>query len=125
MRVPAVHITEEAVFQVFSKILLEYNIGKNDRKKLALAFLEQAKPYAITHRSLEINSQYLEKKTEKIKVSNTNDTVVFSKMVVIIRKKLKHVGVKPIKEGDRDWGLVKELSELANEFSKEFNLERT
>lgn len=70
-----------------------------------------------------MSNDKLMKKVAQVKSSNRTDATMFSSMLSMKRKQMKHRGIIPINPGDREWGMIKEICALATEFCNEFNLD--
>lgn len=112
MRNPSIHIDKKT----FLALIKKFGIEDTDR------FFNEARKYSLDNRSVTVTNDKLMKITEKVTQSNKGDTSMMADILYSVRIKLKHRGVKKITQNDRDWLQVKNLSKLANQFSKEFEL---
>lgn len=74
-------------------------------------------------RSVSITNEKALRNINRLTVSNKGDTSLASEIIYSVRVKMKHIGVTRIKEGDRDWLQLKELTKLLNNFCSTFNIE--
>lgn len=120
MRDPSIHIKESDLFEILE-----------DYKKLfpgstfhafTQDLMMKCKKRSCSHRSMVATNQKQRKKIEQLEQSHKSDADLVAKIIYATRIKLKHRGVKQIKENDRDWPLVKELANLCNQFCTEFNM---
>lgn len=118
MRDPSIHIKESDLKKILSKHL------EHGYKDLAKIITKEAKQYSCEQRVVQVSTQYLEKKTKKILTSSKMDANLVSEIIHKIRLKNKHRGVKRIQEDSKEWGQVKELAKVCNQFSEEFDLEK-
>lgn len=120
MRKASLHITEDTLV----KLLSEYDESLSEKKitKLAHYLLTRGSKYSLSHRMVYVSNDKLLKKSEKLKLTNTSDAGVFSQLLVVHRRALKHRGIMQIKPGDNEWFMIKEITSQATEFSNEFGL---
>lgn len=110
MREPSIHITKSKFIQ-----LLKKNPPENTMTWVS-KFFEQARGSSVDHRSLIINNK---KKAEKIveRVSQPIEQAnLLADIIYSTRVKLKHIGVLKIKQTDNQWGPLKQLVEVVNQF---------
>lgn len=62
------------------------------------------------------------KKVEMASRSYKADAQLFSKVLVSLRKSKKHKGINIIKEGNKEWNIIKEVTALATGFCRDFEL---
>lgn len=114
-RQASLHITEEALAKILSKVL-----GGKNNKAYAKAILEESKSMSIPHRSLLVTNDKLDKKVEKLKMNSRSSAYLFSETLSMLRKKAHHKGITAIKPGESEWLMIKEVSNLAKDFCREF-----
>jgi hypothetical protein len=152
MRKPSLHITEELLAKVLEdlfggdtfhsirdlrtkkviilgKLEIEINKGDNESKllnskKLARSILTLGKRYTPTNRKLFLNNTKTEKKASKIVASDSKDALLFSNLLTMLRKQMKHRGVMVIDMGSKDWPQIKTITALASDFCEEFELDK-
>lgn len=122
-RIPSIHIREDILTQVLSSLSTKYNIKQNSIELLAKDIAIACKPYSSTHRKVEVRDTKLLNKATRVGSSNLKGAMLFNKLLTLSRQKLKHVGVVPLTPDHRDWPVLKNLVELANQFAVEFQLE--
>ena len=124
-RVASIHISEQELSNILKTLLnVSGSSVKWDTDSLSKAIVKRAKNKSLSHRSISVTNDKLQKKTEKVKLTNLSDTAKFAKLLTLVRQKLKHRGVKPIKAGDPDWLLLKSIASNANQFQAEFELKK-
>ena len=116
-REPSIHITETQFRRVIRKILVVTN------SELEEIFINCSK-YQLTTRKLNLTNERVEKKAKMLISSDKGDAQVFANLLFHVRKQLKHRGITAIKEGTRDWLILKEVCKLANEFCESFRLDK-
>tara|TARA_R110001599_G_scaffold15757_1_gene65330 strand:+ start:3580 stop:4449 length:870 start_codon:yes stop_codon:yes gene_type:complete len=121
-RTPSLHINIKSLIQVLEKLLDRDNSLKYDSEILADRIMIAAKPLSITNRGVSISNQFQARRVNKILKSGLQETFLFNKLLSMTRKQRRHVGVKEIKEGDRNWGLIKEATACAADFCNDFDL---
>lgn len=124
-RVPSVHITEEILARLISKFLTQQ--GSNRvvlAKDLAVFLVKEGRGYTLRHRSILHPNLKVQKTTNRIISSPKALAFEFSTLLTLARKKLKHQGLKVIKEGDGvQWQFIVEAAGLATQFCKDNDLE--
>lgn len=124
MRNPSVHITESDLVEVLNRIKGIEEVKYNSNK-LAAHILRLSKGRSATNRALKISQERIERRVNKILKSSIGDALLFSNLLNMVRQtKFKHRGIVKIDEGHKDWPLLKELSEIALDFCKAFNLSK-
>lgn len=112
-RDPSIHIRLSSL----KRILSEYEGGD----ELALEILKRSKSRSVPHRGI---IDFKHKSSSKIVSSANEDAYLFSEILLTFRKSLKHRGLDKIIPGHRDWLTLKAITELANRFSEEFDLNK-
>lgn len=117
-RDPSIHIKKSDLIKVLTKIMPQpLNI-----EDMANIIFKLSRPYALNTRSIHITSDRTEKKAQKILASSTKDADLMARIIYSVRISLKHRGVVQIKPTARDWGQVKEIASMANNFALDFKL---
>lgn len=122
MREPSVHISHKNLVLVFKKIFKEEVFTHNSLNALATQVLTIAKPYSINNRTIIPNTKKVEKEVNKVLRSSRLDADLMANLIVSVRRKLKHRGIQQILPNSKDWNLVKNITQNANNFCDEFNL---
>lgn len=117
-RDPSIHIKESEL----RKILNE-GLGKGVSINVE-GILKKARKKSCNNRSVSITNDKLDKKVTKILKSRADDVHVFNNILFMVRKRAKHFGFRKVEENSRDWGLLKEITSLALDFTNEFHLDR-
>lgn len=117
-REPSIHITKSKFIQ-----LLRKHPPENTLDWVSVIF-EEARGSSLDHRSLILNNnrqaqKVVERVSQPIAQANLLADIIYS-----TRVKLKHVGVLKIKQTDNQWGAVKQLVEVVNQFCDSYNLEQ-
>lgn len=120
MREPSLHIK----YRDLEKILKDLLPKGVDYAGFTKRVFIEARPYSVNTRSFQVTSERGEKKAKKILASSTKDADLMARMVYAVRIKLKHRGVQHIKPTSRDWGTVKELAKLGNDFCLDYSLDK-
>lgn len=114
MRDPSIHVKKSDFKQVIKSM---FDISNKDIDLLVL----ELRKYSCDQRSVAPSNKKLTVTTKRTLESNKGDAMLVSELIYSVRISLKHKGVKRIKEGDRDWLMVKELAGLCNNFSNDFD----
>jgi hypothetical protein len=117
-REPSIHITEKNLIKIFNELMPK----GVDTVGLVKQILTQGRKYSLTKRNILVNSKKVEKKMDKLILSDLEQAQLFSQLLIMTRKKNKHRGVAIIKPGSKDWSSIKECTKLANDFCEEFEL---
>jgi len=119
-REPSIHITKKDFFNLMKELM---PIGV-DIEGLTNKFFFIAKPYSLHTRTISISTEHMEKKAKRLVQSSRRDADLLAQLIYATRKRMKHRGITPIKVGSRDWGVLKEITAHALNFTNEFNLTR-
>ena len=122
MRDPSIHITKSVLKNIIDN-MFKPDSGI-DTKGITNLIFKQAKAHSLHTRSITVSTDRLEKKAQKLIQSSRRDADLLADVIYARRKLLKHRGIAPIKPGSRDWGILKEMTAHALDFSNEFNLTR-
>ncbi len=110
----------------FMKLLEGFEKDGYIRMKAKYQFVDllfqKASSLAPTTRKINITNDRLEKKVTMLTSSIKGDALTFAKILVMTRKRRKHVGIQIIKEGSREWLMLKEVTKLANDFAEAWEL---
>lgn len=64
----------------------------------------------------------MQQKSDKIKLIGRSETGIFAQILLLMRRKLHHKGLKLIGPNDPEWLNLKETCKLATEFGNEFGI---
>lgn len=115
-RIPSIHITQ-GVLRDILKVHLPFDVDN-----LVKEIMQAGKLYPLNHRKILATNQNLAKKAEKLNLSHTDKAMLFSQVLTMCRKQLRHVGINIIKPGSKDWLMIKEGAKLALSFCEDFDL---
>jgi len=118
-REASIHITKSDLIKVLEKLTTIKNV-----EIIADKIFHIAKPYSIHTRTITISNERMEKKAEKLIKSSRRDADFLAQLIYATRKRMKHRGITQTKVGSRDWGILKEITAHALDFTNEFNLTR-
>lgn len=120
MRNPSLHILKSD----FVKVLA--SCGVKDAEALASEVMRKAVPYHVKNRSMvRISSTAVAKKVEKVvQASSGVDVAMFNRILTEERISMGHKRIRPVRKGDPDYGMMREIAEMASEFIKMFELEK-
>lgn len=120
MRDPSLHIKRSDLINIISTLLPDsYN-----HEIFVDRLIKLSAPHSVSSRSIHVPNNRIEKKVNKLIQSSRLDGDMFSNLLYLIRKKLRHVGVTQAKPGSKDWEAIKECAANAIEFCSEFDLEK-
>lgn len=123
-RDPSIHVSKSSFIKVFSELDICGELSKKEIRLLVDNLFLSLRNKSLTHRCINISNDKLLNKSERLNNSKLNDASLFSKLLTIHRRKLKHRIVTPIGPGDRDWLQLKTITKQALEFCKEFELSK-
>lgn len=112
-RDPGIHLKESDLLKYLSRYYPTIDSQK---------FVAGLKVYGTPHRLVVVSDDFIEKKVENMASSKRLDASIFAKVLYLYRKKLRHVGVQPIKPTSRDWVMVKKITKIAIEFCDIYKL---
>ena len=115
-RDPSIHIR----LSHFTKVWAEAGLDTSE----VIQFFEACRKASCDNRSITITNDKLKKDASRMVTSNKGDTALLAEVIYSVRIKKKHRGVSKIKEGDRDWLQLKQLTKLINEFCTSFDIEK-
>ena len=123
MRDPSLHIKRSDLVKVLGKIF-KSNAGI-DIQGLSNTLIELGKPYAASSRVFVITNERQEKRMAHIVSASRQDANMMANYLFLVRRKLKHRGIQLIKPSSKDWDLIKELANNANNFCNEFDVTKS
>lgn len=122
-RTPSLHISIDSLVEVLKTIRELDDSVKYNEKSLAKQILKRGKGLSITGRAVTISNQYQDRKVTKILKAGLKETNEFNRTLSMVRRTMKHRGIQDIKEGDRNWAQLKEVTKLAVSFCNDFGLD--
>jgi hypothetical protein len=100
-------------------------MGHYQATEFATDIFRRAKAHSLHTRSMTISTERLEKQGEKLLKSSRGDADLFARLIYTVRiNKYRHRGIDPIKPASKDWGVIKEVTAHALDFSNQFILTR-
>lgn len=116
MRDPSIHVRKSDLSRV-----LKSHFGSIPNKALDEIVIELRK-VSCDNRAVSITNDKVKKDVSRVLKSNKGDSNMMADIIYSVRIKLKHRGITKLRESDRDWLQLKELTKLVNQFCEEFNL---
>lgn len=123
-RDPSLHIKRSDLLKILRE-LFPTNAIKWDYNEMVDSIIQKAKTYSATNRGILLSQDKVEKKANFIVKSSRKDAYTLSKVLLMVRRKLGHKGLRLITQESKEWSLVKSITELANNFCTEFELGKT
>lgn len=122
-RIPSLHITSNDLSKVLDRVIrvLELDIDI-PTSILVKHIMSEGKTHSLSNRNLLVDTKKIAKKVTQLAISPLEDALLFSKYLQLIRKKYYHVGINIIKEGNKEWATLKEVTKLAITFAEDFDL---
>lgn len=117
-REPSIHITARRLSIILTEVM---PVGVNILG-LTKEILVRARPYSLNQRVVLTTTEKIEKKVGKILSSPSEDANLMARIIFMVRKKLKHVGITQIKPASKDWAQVKTITAQATEFCIDMDL---
>ena len=116
MREPSIHITKSQ----FEEILNTLEVNNFPVE----AFFVIARKEAINHRAVLVSNNKNTKRVNNILLASKGDAALVADIIYATRIKLKHRGVRKIRETEpRNWAVCKKIAELCNQFCEDFQLD--
>lgn len=116
MRDPSIHITKHQFEKILSQLEV-YNFPID-------AFFVIARKEAINTRVVVVTNNKTTKKVSNILLASKGDATLVADIIYATRIKLKHRGVRKIRETEpRNWAVCKKIAELCNQFCEDFQLD--
>lgn len=116
MREPSIHITKSQ----FEEILNTLEVDNFPVE----AFFVIARKEAINHRAVLVSNNKNTKRVKNILLASKGDAALVADILYATRIKLKHRGVRKIRETEpRNWAVCKKIAELCNQFCEDFQLD--
>lgn len=126
MREPSIHITESKLAEILTEILPLHGLTKSlANKKFLKDLVQRASQHQLTKRKLSITNDRTQKKIQMVTSTTKGDALAFSRVLYLYRKSLKHRGITQLKEGTKDWAILKTVASLAMDFANAFELEKS
>lgn len=133
MREPSIHITKARLVSILEAFLerspgSEWLSDEQLVEGLASYITKEGSRYQLSRRKLIVGNQIATPVRRKLAMSASSykaDAQSFAKILLSIRKSKKHRGLKIIKEGSSEWNILKEVTSLATNFARDFDLELT
>lgn len=118
MRDPVLRISQSNLV----KILKDVSYVR-DAKQYADAIFSAAQPYQIRNRHfINVKNSKVGKKLQKTQEAENPIIEKFNLILYTIRKELNHQRVKTIMKTDREYQMLKEVAQMAYEFSEDFDI---
>lgn len=123
MRDPGIHIAKSALLAIIEEWFEGNNIGK-PANNLVEHVYKRSINYTLTHRKkLDSYTSSTKKKTDRLKMSTIDAARTFTGLLTLLRTQRKHRGITRVREGGKDWELIKECTSKAVSFCEAFDLE--
>lgn len=119
MKDPTLHITRSALVKILSEVKFSARTGP---KVLANKIFEQAQPYQIRNRTIVKGNKKVRTKIDRLKKAENPIVPVFNRILMAVRMKLKHKGIKAINKESSQYITLVEVSNLAYQFSEDFDI---
>ena len=122
-RIPSIHVTLDQLTQELLLMRHKYKLNEQQIKLLVNDLAIACKHNSLTHRSISISNDKLLRTSKKLISSSISNANLMAELLLLMRQKAHHVGVLRITPGSSGWTEIKDLTNLANQFVIEFNLE--
>lgn len=123
MRDPSLHIKLSDIITVLKKLYPD-DVLKYDWELFSKELFKAGKKYTCTNRQMVISNDKLMRIADKISSTDNVSVIEFQSIFIKVRRSLKHVGVKPIKPGEKDWPILKNIATNANLFCSDFEIDK-
>lgn len=113
-RDPSIHLSKSQFLRLLEDMGIEGFPTDN--------FFVQARKVALNTRAILVSNKKDTKQVNKILLATKGDAAMVADIVYATRIKLHHRGIRKINETQkRDWSLCKDLANICNQFSQDFN----
>lgn len=113
-RDPSIHITYTNL-----KMILK-SLGLEGHENLAQRIMQEAVPYSIIDRYVVTGDSEVRKKARKVIAASATTGITaeqFNRLLTTIRMQRQFKGVVAIRKDDTQWTLLREITQISNEFS--------
>lgn len=117
VRKASLHIYKKDLFEILEDVV-------DDPKRVTDYIMKKAKLRSINSRTVNVTTQRLENKVKKLVEATRQDASAFAQLLYLKRVKKKHKGIRQIKPGSKDWGVIKEITNKALVFNNQYTLSR-
>lgn len=130
-RDPSIHIRESHLYEIVNEVMEQVKekfLGKKDvepeefNNTLVYFIVRKAKKYAINNRNILEGNAKLLSKAANITLNSRDKSNLFADTLNSVRRYLQHRGITKIKPGDKEWDMIKVLTESALGFCEDFKL---
>jgi hypothetical protein len=121
MRIPSIHIDEQNLILALDKLKKVHNYKYNS-KDLANNLLLESIKYSIHTRSINPSNKKSQDKVDKVMKSGLGDAMKFARVLYLVRVSMKHRGVTQINQASKEWPILKQITQDAVTFCKDFDL---
>ncbi len=117
MRDPALHITRSSLVKILNEVGMPVSMEK------ATEIIRRAKNYQISNRHIIQGTQKQKQKAEKSVEMDSPFVGIFQRILKSYRQELGHKSIFTIRNGDREYLMLKEIAQSANEFTETFKIQ--
>jgi len=121
MRDPSIHVKLSDLEWAFDNVAVD---GSESTYEYCAMIMRLIKHKSCSNRGIRVDNKKMEEKATKVASATISDTDLFANLLLNTRRQLKHRGIQQIKPSSKDWLILKEVVELANEFCNAFELEK-
>lgn len=123
-RKAGIHIYEDNL----RKLLMQFYYYEDNIEdmvdEMVLYLMQEGKKLSLEKRTLNITNQTLAKKALNKATNDKTDISQLAKIILLVRKQLKHKGIKAIDNLSPDWVALKKLTPIVNQFCQDFELDK-
>ena len=122
-REPAIHVKAKYLEELIPGICAMNDAGSTTAEIMSMIFKE-LKGKEIRNRSIFKVTARKKKKIDKIVQNAQADVATFQRLLVTHRKSINHKRITLINVGDSEYGMLKEVAGIADEFVETFGLDK-
>ena len=131
-RQPSIHITRSKLWQILKDYMydsrdiiepLEEEKVEQEVNEMVEFIMIEAKPFALDKRSITVTNQKLAKEVEKKTSNNKLHFMKLAKIIVMVRRDMKHRGVKAIDINSPEYNSLKRLSTIIEQYAEDYGMD--
>ena len=125
-RKPSIHITESKLAKLLQEVLeVEGSPIVYPYKDIAKEIVRLAQPHSLINRTLTVSNDKLDKKVTQLVKASTSDTQLLANLIYHIRRrKTKHYTQMKVDPNSREYGQLKELTNICIGFCNDFGFSK-
>jgi hypothetical protein len=123
-REPSIHITESNLRYLIRKYYDFSDYIDDEVDEMTSFLMTNAVKMSLEKRLINVTNQTVATKVFSKATNDKSDISLLANLIFMVRKDLKHRGIKPIDTISAEWTQLKKLTPIVNQFCEEFSLEK-